>query len=163
MITKDQLLDSMRHETKVIQHLAAKVPDGKLDYRPSPVQRSTEELLRYMTRMAIVPTIYAIEGKWDRAEEVEKEADAFPLEDFAKEMDKQMAMIEVELAAVDDAEATTKPAAMPWGTPTALSAGLMDMALKCFVAYRMQLFLYVKASGVYDIGPANCWAGVDMP
>ena len=39
----------------------------------------------------------------------------------------------------------------------------MDMTLKCFVAYRMQFFLYVKACGVSDIGPANCWAGVDMP
>ena len=44
-----------------------------------------------------------------------------------------------------------------------VAAGLMDMGLKTFVAYRMQFFLYIKSCGVADIGPANCWAGVDMP
>jgi hypothetical protein len=52
---------------------------------------------------------------------------------------------------------------MPWGAPTTVSAGLMDMGLKTFVAYRMQFFLYIKSCGVSDIGPANCWAGVDLP
>lgn len=163
MITKDQLLASMRHETRVIQHLAAKVPAGQLGYRPTPGQRSTEELLRYMTRMAIVPTMYALDGTWERAEGAEASAAAFPIERFAEEMDAQMASVEAELEGLDETDATTRPAAMPWGTPTTLGAGLMDMALKTLVAYRMQLFLYVKASGVHDIGPANCWAGVDMP
>jgi hypothetical protein len=27
----------------------------------------------------------------------------------------------------------------------------------------MQLFLYAKESGNADIGPANCWVGVDGP
>ena len=64
---------------------------------------------------------------------------------------------------LDEAAATTAPSQMPWGAPTTVAAGLMDMGLKTFVAYRMQFFLYVKACGVADIGPANCWAGVDMP
>jgi hypothetical protein len=37
------------------------------------------------------------------------------------------------------------------------------MSLKTLVAYRMQLFLYLKSCGVSEIGPANCWAGVDAP
>ena len=51
---------------------------------------------------------------------------------------------------------------MPWGTPTTVSAGLMDMTLKCFVAYRMQLFLQAKAAGNPSLGTVNCWAGMDM-
>ncbi|MEN8148715.1 MAG: hypothetical protein ABFS86_02760 [Planctomycetota bacterium] len=52
---------------------------------------------------------------------------------------------------------------MPWGAPTTVAAGLMDMPLKVLVAYRMQFFLYLKACGLADIGPANCRAGVDLP
>jgi hypothetical protein len=44
-----------------------------------------------------------------------------------------------------------------------LEFALMDMALKCFVAYRMQFFLYLKSCGVTEMGPANCWVGVDQP
>ena len=163
MITKEQLLDSMRHETEVIKHLATKVPEGALGYRPTPGQRSLGELMQYMTRMTIVPTMYAIDCSWDRADGREREAGDFHPDRFAQEMDRQMEMISEELATVDETEATTRPSAMPWGTPTTLSAGLMDMTLKCFVAYRMQLFLYLKSCGVSEIGPANCWVGIDAP
>ena len=163
MITKRQLLDSMRHETEVIKHLATKVPEGSGDYRPTPGQRSLDELMQYMTRMAITPTVYAIDRTWERAEAFEAEVDNFTSERFAEEMDRQISLIEAEFESLDETEATTRESALPWGTPTTLSAGLMDMTLKCFVAYRMQLFLYLKSCGVTEMGPANCWAGVDQP
>jgi hypothetical protein len=163
MITKKQLLESMRHETEVIKHLATKVPEGSGDYRPTPGQRSLDELMQYMTRMAITPTVYAIDRNWDRAEAFEAEAEEYSPERFAEEMDRQISLIEAEFESLDETEATTRESAMPWGTPTTLSAGLMDMTLKCFVAYRMQFFLYLKSCGVTEMGPANCWVGVDQP
>jgi len=163
MITKEQLLESMRHETRVIQHLATKVPEDSLDYRPTPPQRSMRELMRYMTRMAAVPVVFSVTGSWAHAEEMEAGTESVTPGSFAAEMDRQMEIIEEALADLDEAGATTAPSSMPWGTPTTLAAGLMDMGLKTFVAYRMQFFLYIKACGVAEIGPANCWAGVDLP
>ena len=163
MITKEQLLASMRHETAIIKHLATKVPADSLDYRPSPPQRSMLELMQYMTSMSSVPTIFSVTGNWDHAETMEQTAESVTPENFADAMDRQMAIIEDAVAGVDEAAATTAPSSMPWGAPTTVSAALMDMGLKTFVAYRMQFFLYVKANGVADIGPANCWAGVDLP
>ncbi len=163
MITKQQLLDSMKHETEVIKHLATKVPQDQYDYRPTEQQRSTGELMQYMTQMAIVPAKHAITASWDHAEEYAKRAEESTPATFDADMDRQMNEIAGVFAEIDESEATTKPAAMPWGTPTTVAAGLMDMALKCFVAYRMQFFLHIKASGVSDIGPANCWAGMDQP
>ncbi|MHC4932030.1 MAG: hypothetical protein ACYTGV_07570 [Planctomycetota bacterium] len=162
MITKEQLLDSMRHETRVFQHLATKVPEGSYDYRPTPAQRSLLELMQYMTRMAIVPAAYAVRRNWEGAEELEAEAEEVTPGTFSAEMDRQLVMLEELLGGIDEEEAKTRAAAMPWGTPTTLGAGLMDMALKTLVAYRMQLFLYVKACGVAGIGPAECWAGVTL-
>jgi hypothetical protein len=163
MITKAHLIESMRHETAIIKHLATKIPDGSLDYRPTPGQRSLLELIQYMTTMAAVPTVFTVKGNWDHAEEMEKSAEAVTVETFADEMDRQMALIEETIADLDETAAATAPSSMPWGTPTTVAQGLMDMSLKTLVAYRMQLFLYIKSCGVADIGPANCWAGVDMP
>src|SRR5205814_980033 len=55
MMTKEEFLDSCAHETRVIRHLAGKILPGGLDWKPTPVQRTTLELLRYLTSCAIVP------------------------------------------------------------------------------------------------------------
>ena len=40
---------------------------------------------------------------------------------------------------------------------------LVENLLKWLAAYKMQLFLYVKANGNASIGTSNLWGGVDMP
>lgn len=161
MITRDQLLASMRHETKVIQHLATKVPPGALDWRPTPAQRSTLELLQYLTTCAIVPVRAMIAGNWDHAEPIEKAAASLAPDGFAAAMDAQMAALEDAIRSIPEADLLTRPATMPWGAPTVLGMSLVDCGLKPLTAYRMQLFLYAKQSGNADLGPANCWVGVD--
>jgi hypothetical protein len=163
MITRDQLLASMRHETNVVKHLATKVPAGKLDWRPTPKQRSTLELMRYLTTCAIVPVKSMIDGGWNHAEAMEKASESVTPTNFAAAMDAQMAAVESAIRAIPEKDLLTKPATMPWGSPTVLGISLIDCGLKPLVAYRMQLFLYAKESGAADIGPANCWVGVDGP
>ena len=164
MITKDQLLASMKHETETIKHLAEKVPEDAYDYRPTQEQRSMLELMQYMTCMAIIPAINAVRNDgWDHAEAISKETESVTPQNFADAMDTQMARLTEIIADVDESAATTAAATMPWGTPTTQGAALVDMPLKCLVAYRMQFFLYIKAAGVADIGAANCWAGMDQP
>lgn len=153
----------MRAETEIIKHLATKLPPDKRDYRPTPEQRSTLELMQYMTRMAIVPAIHAIRGGWEHAEAFQKETASVTPENFSAEMDRQMSMLGEALSGIDEAEATTAPCTTPWGTPTTVAAGLLDMALKCLVAYRMQFFLYLKASGLSELSSYQCWAGMDAP
>ena len=163
MITRDQLIASMRHETNVIKHLATKVPAGKLDWRPTPGQRSTIELLQYLTTCAIVPTKAMIARNWDDAETLENASKDVTPENFAAAMDRQMQGVEEAIRAIPDEDLLTRAATAPWGTPTVLGISLVDYCLKPLVAYRMQLFLYAKESGAADIGPADCWVGVDAP
>ena len=163
MITRDQLLASMKHETRVIKHLATKVPAGQLDWRPTPKQRSTVELMRYLTTCAIVPVTAMIGGNWDHAEPMEKAAESVTPETFAAAMDAQFAAVEAAVRAVPERDFLEKAAEMPWGAPTVLGISLVDCGVKPLVAYRMQLFLYAKESGAADLGPANCWVGVDAP
>jgi hypothetical protein len=160
MLTRDELLASMRHEIHVIKHLATKVPEGRLDWRPTPKQRSTIELMRYLTSCAIVPVAAMIAGNWEHAEPLEKASETVTPETFAASMDAQMQALETVIRAVPESELPTRDATMPWGTPTKLGIALVDCGIKPLVAYRMQLFLYAKESGNADLGPSDCWVGV---
>src|SRR6188474_611046 len=50
-LTKDELISSLQNEVRILQHLCTKIEPTMLDYRPTPKQRSTLELLRYLTNM----------------------------------------------------------------------------------------------------------------
>jgi len=162
MFTMDQLVDSCAHETRIIQHLATKMPDGGLDYRPTPGQRSMLELMRYMTRMTAVAMTYANDENWDRGVEMGKDIESVTTENFHAEMDRQLELIRNEAATLDGKpyDASTQ---MPWGEPCTLGQFLINAVMKTFPAYRMQFFLYLKQAGATDLSSANCWAGVDMP
>jgi hypothetical protein len=161
MVTKAQLIASMRHEMSVIKHLGGKISATKLEYRPSPGQRSAIELLRYLTVTAQVATGFALTGSWEHAKAIDAQAAKLRLEDIPKAMDAQLAAIERQLAEVSDRDLAEKPAKMPWGAACTLGEALMNMPLKFLTAYRMQLFLYAKACGA-EIGTSNCWGGIDQ-
>jgi len=67
VLTKEELIASLQNEVRILVHLAGKVDKSKVDYRPTPKQRSTLELLQYMSMMG--PTLVAVikTGNFDRA------------------------------------------------------------------------------------------------
>jgi hypothetical protein len=159
----EDLLRGCAHETRVIQHLATKMPAGALAWRPTPGQRSTLELMRYMTRMAAVPMARAVDGDWKRGETLEEEAGSLDPEDFAAQLDRQMEILREEAGKLAGRDLAGESCTMPWGTPCTLGAFLVDAVYKTFTAYRMQFFLYLKAAGATQLGAAQCWAGFDPP
>ena len=50
-LTKDEVIAQLQKEVRILLHLAGKIDRTKLDYRPTPKQRSTIELLRYLVNM----------------------------------------------------------------------------------------------------------------
>ena len=50
VLTKSEFISQLQHEVHILLHLASKVDRNKLDYRPTPKQRSTLELLQYLSR-----------------------------------------------------------------------------------------------------------------
>jgi hypothetical protein len=162
MITKDELLASMRSEIRIMKHLATKVPPGTWDWRPTPGQRSTLDLLRYVTHCGTIGAVHAVTDAWDHAEATAAASEAVTPETFAAAMDRQMADLEALVAPLTDAD-LRRATTMPWGAPTTVGLGLIEMGLKPLVAYRMQLFLHAKQSGNAALDSANCWIGVDRP
>src|SRR5258705_9417210 len=66
VLTKDELIGCLKHEVRILVHLASKVDQSKLDYRPTPKQRSTLELLQYMAIMGPTQVAVIKNGVFDR-------------------------------------------------------------------------------------------------
>ena len=163
MITKDQFLDGCRHETKVINHIASQLPDGAPEWRPTPEQRSTLELMRYMTVMSEMMAINIITGNWEHAPALNEQSEAVTVDNFAEAMNHQMNRVSEVAGDIDETAASTQEVMLPWGEPDAQSGMLMRGVYASLVAYRMQLFLYAKQAGNAKLSTMDCWAGMSPP
>jgi hypothetical protein len=67
VLTKSELIGQLQHEVQILLHLASKVDRGKLDYRPTPKQRSTLELLQYLSFMGPELLKDGVAGAFDPA------------------------------------------------------------------------------------------------
>lgn len=161
MITKDQLAASMLHECDIIEHLYAKLPHDALDYRPTESQRSTLELLRYVAMCGIGGIRSLNEGNWRIFNEYARELSAMTGDGFPAALTRQREEIRGFFDSVTEEELLTRQAKLPTGVVMPLGAAVINGPLKWLSAYKLQLFLYAKASGARDIGTSNAWAGVD--
>ncbi len=161
MSFRDQLLSALAYETRVIKHLATQIPAGGLDWRPTPQQRSTLELLRYLTYAALNGVALYGGGGSTIADAARERAGNLPPEEFAQAMDEQLAAMRRVLAGLTDEDLLTKSGVLPWeNRETPLGEVLMLMGPQCMAAYRMQLFLHAKGAGSSGLDSGDCWGGV---
>jgi hypothetical protein len=160
MITKEQFIQSLVRELDIIKHLAGKVDTSKLDYRPTPAQRSTLELLQYLGRSIAISIKGNIAGDQNVYIELTKEPNTVTFENFISKMDEQIAFVKEAVGALTEADLAKESTI--WGSTAPLAMHLLGV-LKTATAYKMQLFLYIKMSGNSSIGTSNVWGGMDMP
>jgi hypothetical protein len=163
VLVKSELIAQLQKEIDILVHLSTKIDRSKLDYRPTPKQRSTLELLRYLSIMgpALVQgarTQFNVEA-WQAANKAAE----------ARDFDQTMAVIAgqkdvyaKELADWTDAEFRSEMTAFD-GSKISRGLFIVNLVLGGHAAYRTQLFCYLKACGRDDIGTANLWRGVDPP
>jgi len=165
VLTKEELISSLRREVRILVHLAGKVDKSKLDYRPTPKQRSTLELLQYMAIMG--PTQVAIikSGAFNRAA---LSAAWGPADAEAKAMNFDQAISAIQKQSDEYArllsgwtEADFRGEIDMFGTKSARGSLLVSLVLSGHAAYRTQLFCYLKACGREELSTMNLWAGVD--
>ncbi len=162
MISKADLLASMQRECDICVHLHGKIPDGGLDFRFTEGQRTTLELLRYLSFVGIGAAAGMVTGDWDTYTALDQESASMGAEDFPDRMVQQKEKMAALLETVTDEDLATKEADLPWAPKQPLGRAIVDLALGSLIAYRMQLFLQAKAAGNAAIGTSNCWAGVAM-
>jgi hypothetical protein len=161
VLTKEELIGSLQNEVRILQHLCTKIEPAMVDYRPTPKQRSTIELLRYLTNMGPSLVEGAIKGSFDptvwgeRAKAAEARDLAQTVQALAEHKDAYAAL----LGPVTDAQ-LREPINM-FGTPMSRGAFIVNLVLGGCAAYRTQLFLYLKACGRDELSTANLWGGAD--
>ncbi len=161
MITTESLINGLQRETDIIKHIASKVSVDKLDWRPTPTQRSLGELLHYLTACAITPAYAMVDGNWDRGKAAEEELTAqYSFETFEACMDRQMDRLHELLSPITPDEAMEKTTTLPWGEEVPLGVALIEAVWKCFCTYRVTLFITTKESGV-PLTSHNLWMGRD--
>jgi hypothetical protein len=163
MITTRQFSSAIHEECRIVIHIAGKVSLAGMDYRPSGSQRSTIELLRYLTTCAIVPATFAVTSEWSHRAPLEAQSSKLRPADIPAAMQDQATRLDELIRPFSGQEWYERSAPLPWGVATTLGDALVLTALRGLVAYRMQLFLYAKASGATALNTMDCWLGMDSP
>jgi hypothetical protein len=165
VLTKDELISSLKHEVRILLHLASKVDPAKLDYRPTPKQRSTLELLQYMAIMG--PTQIAL-IKADGFNRPALSATWSPAEAMAKTLNFDQAVSAIKKQSDEYArllgdwtEADFRGEIDMFGNKTTRGRQLVNLVLNGHAAYRTQLFCYLKSCGREELSTMNLWAGMD--
>ena len=163
VLTKTELIAALQHEVDILLHLAGKLDAASADYRPTPKQRSSMELLRYLTLMGPGLVDAARTGTFDREAwgAKAKAADAKDLAGILADLESQKAFYAEALGGMTDED--FRGEIEVFGTRTTRGAFIVRMVLSGFAAYRTQLFCYLKACGREELGTSNLWRGVDAP
>jgi hypothetical protein len=164
VLSKEELVSALQNEVRILVHLASKVDSKMLDYRPTPKQRSTKELLQYLVVMGpmIVRAVKAgaFDGEaWGAAS---AEANAMNFDQIVGAIQKQSTTYPELLAGYSDADFRGEIDLFGSGKQSR-GAVLVFLVLGGLAAYRTQLFLYLKANGREELNTMNLWGGVDAP
>lgn len=161
MITNGQLAQSLARECDIIVHLFSKISPEAYDYQPSAEQRTTLQLLRYVAICASAGIHCMVHKDWKRFAEYRERVQEMPAAEFPAAMERQKQEILDFFASTPEEVLRTQETIMPFGTVLPLGLGILEGPLKWLTAYKMQLFLYAKASGATQLKTSNLWRGVD--
>ena len=161
VLTKSELVGSLQNEVRILLHLASKIDRAKLDYRPTPKQRSTLELLQYLSIMGPNLVQVAREGTFDPEgwTAAEKAAATRGFDETMSAIGQQTAAYAALLAEMSDAD--LRKEINLFGQKFTRGAFIVNLVLSGCAAYRTQLFLYLKACGREELSTINLWAGTD--
>jgi hypothetical protein len=164
VLIKSELIALLQKEVRILLHLAGKIDRAALDYRPTPKQRSTIELLRYLTMMGPMLVRYA-KGEVMDAAAMSEAVQAADARDFEQTLAAIAAHTETYAALLTDMSDVDFRAEFKGfdGGATTRGQFMVNHVLGQCAAYRMQLFLYLKACGREELNTMNLWAGTDMP
>ncbi len=157
MIGKQELLSLMERECRVCIRVFSKMGPESYGYKPTEGQRTTFELIQYMS-YAFAGAANAIAGRgWDWWKEHEAVAAKMAPADFADAMETQIEELRNVLTGVDDETFNnTTVSDLPWPTENTVGVELLENCLRWIIGYKMQLFLYARSNGV-EMSTMDCW------
>ena len=163
VLTKDELIGSLKNEVRILLHLAGKIDRKQLDYRPTPKQRSTIELLRYMAVMGPMIIRGVKAGKFDGPawQAAAAEVEAMNFDQVLGAIAKQSSTYEELVSGFSDADFRSEIDLFGSGQQGSRGSFIVSLVLGGCAAYRTQLFCYLKSCGRDELNTMNLWAGMD--
>ena len=162
VLTKQELAGALKKEVGILLHIAGKIDREHIDYRPTAKQRSSLELLRYLSVMGPALVATAKNGAFNRDAWVAEiaAADKRDFDETLKVIASQPEQYEQLLADMSDADFRAEMTGFD-GSKLSKGAFIVALVLGGYAAYRTQLFCYLKACGREDLGTVNLWRGAD--
>jgi hypothetical protein len=161
VLTKSELIDALQNEVRILQHLTTKIDPSMQDYRPTANQRSTIELLRYLTVMGPVLVKSALTGGFDAEEWTRREQEA-GTRDFNQTVAALAAQSDEYASLLKDVpDAAFRKDVEMFGQKRSVGSLIVALVLGGAAAYRTQLFCYLKSCGRSELSTMNLWAGMD--
>ena len=161
VLTKAELINALQKECRILVHLSTKVDRAKLDFRLTPKQRSTLEWFQYMSMMGD-NCIRAIKGTGFNPDAWKIDAELASARDFDQTVAAINALADLyaqEIGSMSDAD--LRENVTMFGTTESRGAAIVSIILSGHVAYRTQIFNYLKAGGRVELSTMNLWAGMD--
>ena len=164
VLTKPELIALLQKEVRLLLHLTTKIEPDMLDYRPTPKQRSTIELLRYLTNSGPALINYA-KGQPMDAAAIAEATETANKRNFEETVAALAALSDLYPRLLADMSDEDLRGQIMWVDGSQISKGqfLVNYVFGQAAQYRLQLFLYLKACGREDLNTMNLWIGADVP
>ena len=164
VLNKSELIASLQKEVRILVHLAGKLDRSMVDYRPTSKQRSSLELLRYMSIMGPQLAQAAKAGSFDGAAwgAAQKEAEGRDFDQTVAAIAAQSDLYAKLLGDMSDADFRSEMTGFD-GNKVSKGSFIVNLVLSGHAAYRTQLFGYLKSCGREELSTYNLWQGVDAP
>jgi len=164
VLTKAELISLLQKEVRLLLHLTTKIDAAALDYRPTPKQRSTIELLRYLTTSGPALVQYA-KGQPMDADAIADATRVANSRDFDDTVAALAALSDQYAEQLADLSDDDLRGEIMWVDGSRISRGLflVNYVFGQAAQYRLQLFLYLKACGREELNTMNLWIGADVP
>jgi hypothetical protein len=165
VLSKDELIGCLDNEVRLLLHLASKVDPAQLAYRPTAGQRSTLELLQYLAIMGPIHLrgiqadsfdMDAWRTAWNTGEATAK---GMSLQEAKDAIGSQQPFFAELIGSFSDADLHAE--IEMFAHKASRGVTIVNLVLSHLTAYRMQLFLYLKASGQESLSTMNLWVGRD--
>jgi hypothetical protein len=161
MYSTPQLIAGITNEFNILKHLGSKVSEANHAHKLTDPQRSIQELEHYIISSLPAQIIMMVEWVQDNQKYMDYSGQFadFSYDQFDAELDRALTIISDELLSLTESQWSEEISI--WGRTGSRSMFLIDYVFAFLGAYKMQLFLQLKHSGLSDLGTMNLWAGVD--
>jgi hypothetical protein len=157
MFSAEAFIHSYTTDSLVCARLATKIPGGGLDYRPTAGQRTTLELMRYISKGPYNGVRRIVAGDWNLGKPAVELSKDMPASDFVAQMHWQIDEVARIVREANPVDLEDSYVLLPWGENSKRGEALVNYPLKWMTAYRMQLFLYLKAAGATNLATPDLW------